>query len=879
MADYTTIRQDILNRITENGEGEITGLDLQGILLDMIDTTSVDINQMKQRLDDFFAASNLNDVIDNWTELEAFLAGLTDTSTLVELLSYKADKVDVYTKTEADALFEFKANLKALAYKDSVSMGDISGLTDALALKLDKSGGTITGDLGVDGILTMGTLRLPNASGVSGNFDLYVGSLGSGSDIPEGGGGTISYVAIKFAGENTPYEIDANGVITLPAYPDISHLATKVELTEGLATKQDVISDLATIRAGAAAGAAAATPGYVDQKIADLIGSAPETLDTLQELAEALQNDAEVIDAINASIQQKANQSDLTALATRVGTAEGAITTLQGYFFNGVAKKATADADGNVITSTYYRKDGGTIGGNAYVQGELTMNTLFLPNSSNVPSAYSLYVGSLGSGSDVPSSGGDGDTVVFTPIDSNYGTLSINGTQVGALSLNGHTHSQYQLQITSANKLAYSLISGTPNLGSLAYKNSLVASDIPDLSGTYLPLSGGTIESTSYYPLTLDTTQTINNGILFNFNKVTKTQIGWSANLGTFLLNYGSDCVLGIKDDGTPYYMNQSDWVYRTLIHEGNIGSQSVSFASSAGSATRLQTARTIWGQSFDGTGNVDGAITLTTNDQINGALGLALNFLSGSAVDTTVWDGQANRIASFKANGNVLIGTTTDLGQKLQVSGRSAFYTSHSSASIGVENQTLVLGCTAGSMTGYSVGLSFNGLYTTYNSAYANQSHAWIGLGPNISTLGIELYPLVFAVSTSTAIGSTPIERMRIMPSGNVGIGTIDPQYELDVNGTICASSAYQLSFNGGTCGLYANGRISSGGDANALWLYNWSQLALYGSEILLRNNTSVNGNISASGYQLPTSAPSNPVSGGYYLYVGSLGAGVTIS
>lgn len=78
-----------------------------------------------------------------------------------------------------------------------------------------------------------------------------------------------------------------------------------------------------------------------------------------------------------------------------------------------------------------------------------------------------------------------------------------------------------------------------------------------------------------------------------------------------------------------------------TAINTGNIGSQSVNYANTAGScngnaasATKLQTARTIWGQSFNGTGNVSGAMTGVTtidaSDTIYSAKGLyTAGFLS----------------------------------------------------------------------------------------------------------------------------------------------------------------------------------------------------------------------------------------------------------
>ena len=54
---------------------------------------------------------------------------------------------------------------------------------------------------------------------------------------------------------------DSAAVDYIKNKPDLSGFATKTEVTQGLAGKQDVISDLATIRSGAAEGATAVQPG------------------------------------------------------------------------------------------------------------------------------------------------------------------------------------------------------------------------------------------------------------------------------------------------------------------------------------------------------------------------------------------------------------------------------------------------------------------------------------------------------------------------------------------------------------------------------------------------------------------------------------------
>lgn len=51
--------------------------------------------------------------------------------------------------------------------------------------------------------------------------------------------------------------------------------------------------------------------GYTDKKVADLIGGAPETLDTLEEVATAIKENEDVVKALDAAIGKKANQSVL----------------------------------------------------------------------------------------------------------------------------------------------------------------------------------------------------------------------------------------------------------------------------------------------------------------------------------------------------------------------------------------------------------------------------------------------------------------------------------------------------------------------------------------------------------------------------------------
>lgn len=64
---------------------------------------------------------------------------------------------------------------------------------------------------------------------------------------------------------------------------------------------------------GAADTALSSAKSYTDTKISDLVNGAPETLDTLKEIADAMSNNNDVVEALDTAIGAKANASDLTA--------------------------------------------------------------------------------------------------------------------------------------------------------------------------------------------------------------------------------------------------------------------------------------------------------------------------------------------------------------------------------------------------------------------------------------------------------------------------------------------------------------------------------------------------------------------------------------
>lgn len=194
---------------------------------------------------------------------------------------------------------------------------------------------------------------------------------------------------------------------------------------------------------------------------------------------------------------------------------------------------------------------------------------------------------------------------------------------------------------------------------------------------------------------------------------------------------------------------------------------------SNVASATKLQTARTIWGQSFDGTGNVSGTLYLPNNIAIASANASGTNkpilrfnssnvLVLGEGTSTSGYNTaiQGNNVylqygtsntngLILNSNGNVLIGTSTDLGYKLDVMGST-----HLQAYNGDGSRVLI------GPAAFGTKIEARGNGNTYF-----QSQRFDG---------------------TTAYYNIVLQEL----GGNVGIGTTDPKYKLEVAGSFAVGT-----------------------------------------------------------------------------------------
>lgn len=382
------------------------------------------------------------------------------------------------------------------------------------------------------------------------------------------------------------------------------------------------------------------------------------------------------------------------------------------------------------------------------------------------------------------------------------------------------------------------------------------------------------IDTNNFVKKTGEATQTIEGDIIVNGNIISTGEISaYGAGTGST----GGGTSYNRLDNWVDYGVDKAGYVLSAylgsdlnsrLIAVENNNTTTISFANITGkpttllgygitdalningvaaSATKLQTSRTIWGQNFDGTGNVDGVFRSLVDPSVSGTpvfkilrypsspYGLVMRgYDSGEFSLQSQRETTSSEYFSLSINplgGNVGIGVNSP-SYKLDVNGTGRF-----SDTLLTKNIIFNSNNTWGNLGSVLCTWGNNGGYPTL---YGSSDDRWImHINPHISYVqnGVGGYTgslngstIRFAGNTAGSIawdlgvgcnsvgsdkfsiGRSESSFVSIDNTGNVGIGTTSTSYKLDVNGAIRSNYVLFKNYNdNGLAGYVGRGSSSS--------------------------------------------------------------------
>ena len=295
--------------------------------------------------------------------------------------------------------------------------------------------------------------------------------------------------------------------------------------------------------------------------------------------------------------------------------------------------------------------------------------------------------------------------------------------------------------------------------------------------------------------------------------------------------------VSGNKTDWDPFGEIQVTYTHNiTSYNGGNLGYSDVdpggticitggqvNYANSAGSATKLATARTIWGQSFDGTADVNGTIYINNNNSSEGAIRLNNNINSNariSAIDDQVifntgapirfgetsWDW--NQWAGLKythsnktiylgiADGSIFNSNSSQSGGTLNLRAGISNIDLNSGTSIrglptngSPYSSRIALYDTSISLSAYGgISMSTGPGAIELSSGYGGIKLSCQGNNASIDSEGFKV-----EASRGVYLNSGNSGNVYLCQGGKVGIGTTSPTYKLHVAGDIYTTTGFK--------------------------------------------------------------------------------------
>lgn len=511
---------------------------------------------------------------------------------------------------------------------------------------------------------------------------------------------------------------------------------------------------------------------------------------------------------------------------------------------------------------------------------------------------------------------------------STVGRIYSPGTGISISASNVISLNSYEYYSATTSRTANTVLAAPNGSNGAASFRALMEADIPDLSGTYLPLNvgaGKTITSTSNTPLNINSTTTSNEvGFRYQLDGENKAFFGYNANssFGAYMYNYNGPHRLGITDAGMAHfdgyallhagnytsYVNTTNFPglngNQTITLSGDVsgsGTTSISVSIGQGKVTNAMLAGSIENSKLNTIGVEKGGTGLTTwtgaYRLIYSSAATTVTTLAPNSTTTRKFLRQvgANNAATAPAWDTV---TKTDVGL-------SNVENTALSTWAGTNKITTLGTITTGTWNGTSIANSYlansaitiNGSSTSLGGSFstasitagtAGQSTASSGVSFSVPYVTMNAYGIVTGYGThthtisaselTTAIGSTtyaPYNADGYLPL-NVGAGK-----------TITSTAFAPITINTTASGNYINFEV--GGDLKAQIGYSQSAGAflqcgsnyvnLDSAGVFKRNNSDVfyhsgNSNLSTVPWACSTLTASGNISTSGYVSVGTGGA-----